>query len=169
MTPIQPPLFDAINSCRWLFLQKLWEPVDNELRLVVAEGRADGPAEDFEIMPGKVITDSRSVEVTPASRVFELGWPSYVAYSVRNESFCTDDESEVWEGRLLCVYSRSHFIDYVARSTFASDDHPGPLRHYGLNCLNHIVDVVSAEPPVARLTDMGGSEPRGGGSRAPGV
>jgi hypothetical protein len=141
---------EAVDSCRWLFLREIGEPEENTLRLVIEEAKADGPPEDREILPGKVISGSRAIESDPSCRAFELVWPSYVAYSVRNESFCTLDKEEVWEGRLLCLYSKSHFLEYVARATFAGADYPGPLRHWGVNCLNHIVDVVSSVDPHVR-------------------
>jgi len=92
----------------------------------------------------------RAIESDATCRAFELVWQSYVSYSVRNESFCTLDKEEVWEGRLFCLYSKSHFLDYVARATFARADYPGPFRHCGINCLNHIVDVVSTVEPQVR-------------------
>jgi hypothetical protein len=142
-------MWEAIDSCKWIFLREIGEPEENSLRLVIEEAKADGPAENREILPGKVIRGTRAIESDASCRAFELVWPSYVSYSVRNESFCTLDKEGVWEGRLFCRYSKSHFLDYVARATFASADYPGPLRHWGVNCLNHIVDVVStAEPRV---------------------
>jgi hypothetical protein len=115
-------------------------------------GKVRRPHEDIEILPGKVISGTRAIESDATCRAFELVWLSYVSYSVRNESFCTLDKEERWEGRLFCLYSKSHFLDYVAQATFASADYPGPLQHWGVNCLNHIVDVVSiAEPQVREI------------------
>jgi hypothetical protein len=42
------------------------------------------------------------------------------------------------------------FLDYVANGTSASEDYPGPFRHIGINCLNHIIDVVSDVVPRVR-------------------
>jgi len=143
-------MHEAIEDCEWIFLREIGEPSDNVLRLVIEEAKADDPPEDIEILPGKVIRGTRAVESDASCRAFELVWSSYVSYSVRNESFCTIDREELWEGRLLCLYSRSHFLDYVARATIASSDYPGPLRHWGVNCLNHIVDVVAVDDPQVR-------------------
>ena len=143
---------EVIDACKWIFLREIGESEENALRLIIEEAKSDGPPEDIEILPGKVISGTRAIESDTTCRAFDLVWPSYVSYSVRNESFCTLDKEEVWEGRLFCLYSKSHFLDYVARATFASTDYPGPLRHWGINCLNHIVDVVSiAEPQVREL------------------
>ena len=138
---------EAIDACRWVFLREIGEPQDNSLRIVIEEAKADGPPKDIGILQGNVISGTRPIESDASSRAFALLWPSHVAYAVRNEAFCMLDGEELWEGRLFCLYSKSHFLDYVARATFASADYPGSLRHWGINCLNHIVDVVSAADP----------------------
>ncbi|MBI5760966.1 MAG: hypothetical protein HZA46_20780 [Planctomycetales bacterium] len=143
---------DAINACRYLFLRECWEPEENILRVVVEEVKADGPPEDFEVLPDKVIGGTVAIESDPSCQMFELVWPSYVAYGVRKESFASRDDSEVFEGRLFRVYSKSNYRDYVGRGTFASDEYPGPLKHWCLVCLTHLVDVVGcAEPELRRL------------------
>ncbi len=141
-----------IDDCKYLYLRELTEPRDNSLRLEIEEAKSEGPPENFEVSPGNVIPGCRSIESDESCRLFVLVWETYVCYSVRNESFCTLDDAEAWEGRLLCLYKKSHFLDYVARATFASDEYPGLLRHWGINCLNHVIDVVSAcEPQVRRI------------------
>jgi hypothetical protein len=142
---------DEIDSCKYLYLRELWEPEENTLRIVVEEAKAEGPPEDIEIL-GKVISGTRAIESDESCRLFELVWSSYVAYCVRNESFTSWDDSEQWEGNLIRLYTKSHFRDYVGRDTFASDEYPGPLRHWCVLCLNHLVDVIACvEPEVQRL------------------
>ena len=34
--------------------------------------------------------------------------------------------------------------------TFASEEYPGPYKHYGVNCLNHIIDIVSETDPIIK-------------------
>jgi hypothetical protein len=142
---------DAINACKYVFLRECSEPEDNKLLIVVEEAKADGPPEDIEIL-GKVIKNTVPIVSDPSCQLFELFWPSYVAYGVRNESFTTWDDTEVFEGRIFRVYTKSPFRDYVSRATFASDEYPGPLKHWGLACENHIVDVIGCvEPELRRL------------------
>jgi hypothetical protein len=123
---------------------------------VVEEAKADGPPEDITIA-GKIISGTRSIESGDSCRLFELLWPSYIAYGVRNESYTSWDELEVFEGRMLREYSVSHFRNYVAKGTFASNDYPGPLRHWCLLCLNHLVDVIGCDEPEIRLLNHGQS------------
>jgi hypothetical protein len=156
-------MHDKIDSCKWIHLREFGEPVENSLRIVIAEAKADGPADDIEVLPGKIISDLRAIESDESCRLFELVWPNYVAYSVRNESFCTVDESEQWEGRLFCLYAKSHYLEFVSKATFANAAYPGPLQHWGINCLNHIVDIVSTSEPQVRSIRQTSQEslPRG--------
>ena len=140
---------DAINACKYMFLRQCWEPEENTLQVVIEEAKADGPPEDFEI-GSKVISGTVPVLSDPSCQLFLLEWRSYVAYCVRNESFTAWDDSEVFDGRHFRVYSKSHFREYVARSTFATDEYPGPLKHWCVVCENHLVDVVGCEEPELR-------------------
>lgn len=144
-------MIEAISACKFLFLRELWEPNENTLRVVIVEAKADGPPEDIEIL-GKVVSGTVPVESDSSCQLFELTWSTYVAYGVRNELFTSRDDYEVFEGGLFRIYTKSHFRDYVALGTFASDEHPGPLKHWCVVCLNHIVDVVGcAEPSIRRV------------------
>jgi hypothetical protein len=146
---------DLIRACKYLYLNELTEPSDNELRIVFAEAMT-GELADPQTMADdpvlqKMLSGARAIVQTTESKVFELSWPTYVAYSVRNESFVSSDKYEEFEGRLLVKYSKSRYLDFVAAATFASSDHPGPLQHWGLCCLNHIVDVVAVGAPSIAL------------------
>jgi len=140
-----------IRACKDLYLDEISEPLVNELRIVISEAKT-GELADPEMFADdqamqSLLSGARAVVRTVESKVFELSWSTYVAYSVRNESFVMSDEYEDFEGRLLVKYSKSRYLDFVAAATFASSDYPGLLQHWGLGCLNHIVDVVSLEAP----------------------
>jgi hypothetical protein len=138
--------FQLINQHRYLYLTGICEPEDNVLKLMIAEAKVSGSREDFRI--GSLeLKDTAPIVVTEDSSIYEIIFDQYIAYSVRNESYTQLDEEEEFEGRLGCIYTKSKFLDYVRASTFASDDYPGPFKHYGFNCLNHTVDIVSATPP----------------------
>jgi hypothetical protein len=94
------------------------------------------------------LDDCHRVETTNASRIFEVVWKRYVAYSVRNESYAQNDEYNVSTGRRFHIYSKSRFLDFIGYATFASDGYPGPIQHVGIGCEDHFVDVVSTEEPT---------------------
>ena len=139
-------LSDEINHCRYLYLSQISEPRDNSLRVLIEEARASGIPEEI-VIAGVPISGTQSVISDPTCAAFELFWDTYIAYSVRNESFVSSNDYERFEGRLFCVYSVSHYLDYISKDTFAAPDYPGSFQHYGINCLNHIVDVVSVNAP----------------------
>ena len=117
------------------------------MRLVVDEALVIDREESLEIN-GVILAGIRPIEVTGESKKFEVIWETYVTYAVRDESYCSWDESEEWSGERLRIYSKSKFLDFVAAGTFASDDYPGPFKHYQILCGNHVIDVASQDAPV---------------------
>jgi hypothetical protein len=113
---------------------------------VIAEAKASDSRDDV-IIAGVVLKNSAPIVIAENSSIYEIIFDQYIAYSIRNESYTTLDKEEEYEGRLACIYTKSKFLDYVRASTFASEAYPGPFKHYGFNCLNHIVDIVSTTPP----------------------
>lgn len=138
-----------INECKSLFLSEIEELGRNSLRVVVAEGLPAGPPKSIEV-GGVTIPDCTPIEVIEQSRVFEVVWRVYVGYAVLNESYASVDEEERGEGIRFRIYSKSRFIEYMCRATFAGDEYPGPTQHYCLACEDHIVHVLSVEAPVIR-------------------
>lgn len=149
MSPIE-----SLRACKYLYLHDIGEPNDNELRLVVHEARVGGSVSEqvlnSEQHPEvrKLLSESSAIEHGPGCKVFEIVWGSYVGYSVLNESFVLPEpEASKGVGRLLVEYESSVFLEYLARATFAAADYPGPFKHWALYCLNHSVNVASAEEP----------------------
>ncbi len=138
-----------IDAFSYLFLESIEEIQTNGLRLVVVEGIA-GPETVFN-EPGGIQHVGRPIEPAAHGGKFEITWEKYVAYSVRNESYSRNgDNDELLSGKRVREFSRSDFLDYVSRATFASKEYPGPLRHVEVACENHIIDVVAVEEPRIR-------------------
>lgn len=141
---------DSLNSAMYLYLRELSEPQDNALRLVVQEaivnsaGSVHGHPELSEVE--KIANDFLPIESTDECRTFELHWRSYVAYLVTEEcaGSCGSYEDETFSGKLFRVYTKSHFLEHLARDTGA---HTEPVLHYKLTCLNHLIDVAAYAPP----------------------
>jgi hypothetical protein len=143
-------LIEQMNQHSYLFLADIGEPNVNVLRLVIEEARASDKVEDLQI--GDVtIPDTRRIISDNSCFAYEVIFGSYVVYSVRNESYVPEDQSEVFTGRLFRRYSASRLLDYVGVATFATDDYPGRLNHHEIVCENHIVDVVSTEQPAVGI------------------
>jgi hypothetical protein len=144
-------LLDQLNSAEYLYLRDLSEPRDNALRLIVDEAVANpaGVAPVLNVTPElkDILKNSVPIESTENCRTFEFYWRKYVAYLVTEEGVGSSGsyEEEVFTGKLLRQYSKSHFLDHLARDT---GGHFRPLQHYKLICLNHLIDVASEEPPT---------------------
>lgn len=144
-----PNAISEINDCRFLFLADIQELGRNSLKLVVTEGLPVGEPGLIEV-GGVTIPDCVRIDTVEKSRMFELIWDFYIAYSVLNESFTSMSDEEKFEGLRFRIYSNSYFIDYLSRASFACDEHPGPTRHYCVACEDHIVNVLSVNPPAVR-------------------
>ena len=144
-----------LNAATYVYLRALGEPKDNSLRLVVQEAVA-APAARPEItkpMPAtlrKLLSDARPIVSDASCYSYELSWPSYIAYAVRNESYATVDDKQTYEGKWLRRYSRSAFLEFVDKGTWADSKVPGPFVHFAVVTLNHVVDVASLEAPTVR-------------------
>jgi hypothetical protein len=147
---------EELNAVKYLYLQQLTEPRDNSLRLVVQEAvvnRSGQLRSDLADLPelAQIPKDSWPIESTEGCKTFDLYWKHYVAYLVTEEMVGSIGryEDEAFRGKLLRVYSRSHFLDHLARDT---GGHPEPIQHYKLICLNHLIDVAAYTPPEIRVT-----------------
>ena len=140
---------EELDACGYLYLEEISEPHVNGLRLILSEGIVADRTETLTI-GNTEISDIRPVEVTDASKWFEVVWDTYISYSVRNESFCSWDKAEEWSGNSFRTYTKSKFLDFVSTGTFASNDYPGPFVHYEIVCSDHVVDVASEHPPTVR-------------------
>ncbi len=146
---ISIPLLAEIDSCEYLFLRETGESDPQVFRLLVEEACASPESVTMNI-GGTELTDCHPVKGT--ARFFEIVWNSYIAYCVRNESYCSPEkEAEIAIGnKRFRVYSKSYFTDYISNATFATSEYPGPVLHYCVATENHVVDVASMEQPQIR-------------------
>ena len=140
-------VIQLINECQYLFLNALTEPQDNALLVVVDEARISHETHDLQ-MDGRLISAMNPIEVDKNSQRFSLSWSEYIMYSVTNESYAASNDEEIFEGKLFRKYSKSFFLEYAKKGTFASDEYPGVMHHWEVACLNHIVNVISHVEPV---------------------
>lgn len=143
---------EEIDSSHSLYLTRIEEPEDNTLSLIIEEARPVGSEEDIEV-GGVIIPNSREIVSDESCSAWKISFDNYIAYSVRNESFTFLDPGEERTARLFCLYTKSKFIDYVREATIAKSVFPElTSQHYSINCLNHIIDVISfKEPEILKL------------------
>lgn len=156
MTFSEEEIISLLTQAKYLSLRHISELGDNSLRLVVEEAIADrtesvptpDPASPFaELRKG-----ASAIKSVEGCRTFELQWSRYIAYLVAEEGAGSggSDEDEVYTGNLFRLYTKSHFLDHLARET---GGHFEPILHYKLICQNHLIDVASYRPPEVRLLE----------------
>jgi hypothetical protein len=149
---------DELNSCKFLFLRGITELGGNSLRLIVEEGLPESEEVSRQVVDVQ-ITGGHLVRSTESSRRFEIIWDSYIAYSLTNEIYATAEKYEKAEsGRRCQVFSDSHFLDYISRTSCANSEYPGPFDHVCVNCEDQIVNIVSKETAQVRLLPPSASE-----------
>lgn len=138
----------------YFYLHSLFEPEDNAL--IIDIDRCKLP--DIPIRETDTFSSYVSFDVDETLPILRLEFDSYIAYSVLNESFTALDKYEIYEGRVFSLYSKSRYLDFVEIGTTADDIHPGPYKHYGINTLNHTINVVSSEPPRISFMQRNGQQ-----------
>jgi hypothetical protein len=154
-------IVSLLNEAKYLFLRDISEPEENSLRLVVEEAIADhtqtisttDPASPF----AEILKGAAPVKAVEGCRRFEIQWSRYVAYLVTEESVGSGGnyEDEIYTGKLFREYTKSHFLDLLARDT---GGHFEPILHYKLICQNHLIDVAAYGPPEVRLLENSGTK-----------
>lgn len=144
---------NSLDSAKYLYLRELSEPRDNSLRLVVQEAivNPDGLVSPHPELPEleELSRSASPIESNDTCRTFELTWKRYVAYLVTEECVgsCGEYDNEVFTGNLFRVYTKSHFLEHLARDT---GGHTEEIFHFKLTCLNHMIDVAAYAPPEVK-------------------
>jgi hypothetical protein len=124
-----------------LWVVEYRESDENDLTVTLVEAKTAAELVDTELGPAHPVNPDQS------SSVFKVTWNSYVAFAVRNESYSLPEEGAPI-GYGLGTKAHSHFRTYVAASTFADDNYPGPLTHWFLNAERHCFDVIGTTAPA---------------------
>ena len=143
-------LIEQINSQEYLYLTEIGEPAVNVLRLVVEEAKASSETRDI-VVGETIISGAKPIVSDGSCHKYEIIFGSYVAYSVRNESYTVWDDKEQFTGGLFRRYSQSRFLEFVSGATIASEDYPGTFIHYGLVCQDQIIDIASVDQPEIQI------------------
>ena len=150
-----------LNAVRYVYLREISEPdkrVFNSLRIAVEEAvvneavvvRSDRPE------LAKMLAGAHPIESVKGCKTFQLSWKHYLAYLVTEELVGSNApngyDDEVYSGKILRVYAKSHFLDHIMRNT---GGHIQEILHYKLICLDHLIDVVSYHPPEVEVITQG--------------
>jgi hypothetical protein len=122
------------------------EPQPNSLRLFFERRKVSDSIEEYKV--GEITLEGKPVIIDENSPIIQIDFENYISYSITNESYTQLEEYEVFAGMAFRNYSKSKFLDFVNAHTFASMDYPGPFKHYGMSCIDHIVNIASTSSPI---------------------
>ncbi|OAB42335.1 hypothetical protein [Paenibacillus antarcticus] len=141
--------FSDFFNLKDIYFEQIFEPEENALRLLFSPSVTSETPQTITI--GEIeFQDTYSIDIDETLPILQIDFETYVGYSIRNESFTSWDDYEEFEGKIFRIYSKSRYLDFIKVSTFASEDYPGPFKHFGIACLNHVVDVVSVSEPIIK-------------------
>ena len=146
---------ENLNACKYLYLDRLEEPADNALRIVVIEAVASSSLSKTQLQEystdlQNLLGEAKEITRNSGCKIFEITWLSYIGYSVRDESYAISEKAE-GIGRLFVEFTQSRYLDFLSVSTFANTNYPGRFKHWALYCLNHSIDVASTEEPTIKM------------------
>jgi len=141
--------YEELMGLKDIFFVGHTEPSVDSLRLFFGRSMTSEVPEPL-IIGNTNFGDSYSINIDENSPIIQIDFDSYIGYSILNESFTVWDEYEEFTGKIFRIYTKSRYLDFISNGTFASEDFPGPFKHYGVSCLDHIVDVVSVSEPIVK-------------------
>ena len=158
---------EQLNCSKYIDLREISEPdkqAFNSLRIIAEEAIVNESAAVVSDRPelAGLLAGAHPIESVEGCKTFQLSWKHYLAYLVTEELVGSNASNgyadEAYTGRILRVYTKSHFLDHVRRDT---GGHVQEIVHYKLICLNHLIDVVSYLPPKVEVIGGMGSSKHG--------
>ncbi len=97
------------------------------------------------------------------NEVYEITFEGYILHQTRNESYCSWDDYEVREGKYFIEFTRSRLLTLLSQivdnGLVDALGSPNKVKHYGIYCENHIIDIISCyEPEIKKLDNIGGTK-----------
>jgi hypothetical protein len=141
-----------MNECTYLLATDVGEVDDLELALTIVEAKARTPITTTEDMDpiSLLAIGGKPIEEDETCRLFQLLFERnhMISYTILNESYGKyPAPPEVFTGKLFRTFSHSHLLEFTERTTCASRDYPGALMHFGIACLDHVINVICTSPP----------------------
>lgn len=149
---------NGMCTCGYPFVLDINDDMDNRLIITVSlPVRGDKGENVIETGNEKIkeIIENACPIYPSQDMIYEIIFDDYIAYQVRNESFCSKDDYEIMKGKYFVVFERSRYLDQIQTITNCSqfEDgsyYPGKWVHYGVYANNHIIDVISHHEPLIK-------------------
>ncbi len=146
-------IIEEINSFEMIFLDTLHE--DEDRLIIDICGSYLDPSYDCDDELNenirKIMSGATAV-IPDESTIYRIIFEKYVSYNVSCESYTSWDSSEEFYGGICFrIYTKSRYMDYINSNTFA-EQVLGKLTHFGICCLDHVIDIISdTEPEIIKV------------------
>lgn len=152
--------FGQLNATKYLYLREISEPdkqTFNNLSVVVEEAVVTDGESVHSDRPElqAILKNAHPIKSVAGCKRFRLFWKHYVAYLVTEELVGSNAPNgyadEQFTGNVFRTYTKSHFLDHIARNT---GGHINDVQHFKLVCLDHLVDVAAyCAPEIVVIED----------------
>lgn len=142
------------------FILSINDNADNRLKIVIALPRKGEKGENSDLSEFPDNSSSKVSELLmqcypiyeDTDKVYEIIFERYIIYQCRDESYTLYDEREIKKGNYLIIFEKSKLLDYYKDVIFDFDyeETKNTRKHYGIYAENHIIDVISNEPPIIK-------------------
>lgn len=153
---------EQMNQCEFLSLETLERVPFWGLRIVVEEmlpiGGPENLVRDYTPELAARILAELAIKPKQEARRFEIAWSECISYLAQNETYGRYPEPpEIFIGKLFRRFSWSYLLDLTRKTSYASDDHPGPgpLHHFSVVCSDDVIDVITCAEPIIRFLNEG--------------
>lgn len=142
---------ELLTTKEYVFLTSISDAGDQELHARLCLG-GHNPLPRAII--GKKGADllAKPIEYTNAHYVDVL-WKRYLQFSVCDECVARIIPGQQYEGRCVRLYSQSRLLSSLDEISNGTHVLRGEVKHFGLACMNHFVDVLAYEEP--EVIDLG--------------
>lgn len=147
------------------FLLKTEETKDNCVRFVIALSHCNKKETKNDITENTAVNKLLETcnQLCPDNdEIYEITFDNYILHQTRNESFCSWDNYEIRKGKYFIEFTKSKLLDIIPQlieCELINVVFPqNKAKHYGIYCLDHIIDIISCyEPTIKKLNPSGGT------------
>ena len=132
-----------LDSHSW-FLERI--AYHDALEIHILEGVRSAAPQQIQIA-GVDLGEGYATDITENSRRVLVVFENIAAYQVTNESYTTADEYEIGTKGVLRKYDRSHYLDFVRRSTLINSLLAHAYTHFRLVLVDDVIDVIAKAGP----------------------
>lgn len=130
------------------FVISVKDDIDNQLSIIIALPKHINSKPDYDDQRISKILSNATQVGADIDRMYEIRFETCIIYQCRNESYTSYVPNEIVRGKYLVIYEQSPLLDYYKNVISDKDYEKLNRKHYGIFSENHIIDVISNEPPI---------------------